>query len=55
MQLENQVGTKTYKWWEEQELRELTAAMGLSDFQRNRSRRFIMFSVRKPGMLDPSA
>ena len=36
------------QWWEEQELRELTAAMGLKDFQRHRSNRFIMFAVRKP-------
>ena len=37
-----------YQWWEEAELRELTAAMGLQNFQRHRSNRFIMLSVSKP-------
>ncbi len=36
------------QWWEEQELRELTATMGLQNFQRHRSNRFIMFAVQKP-------
>lgn len=36
------------KWWEEQELRDLCAAVGLIDFQRQRSNRFILFSARKP-------
>ena len=40
------------QWWEEQELRELTATMGLQNFQRHRSNRFIMFSVQKPWSSD---
>ena len=36
------------QWWEEQELRELTATMGLENFRRHRSNRFIMFCVQKP-------
>ena len=40
--------SNNYQWWEEAELKELTAAMGLQDFQRYRSNRFILFSVRKP-------
>ena len=39
---------RTLQWWEEQELRELMATMGLRNFQRHRSNRFIMFSVQKP-------
>ncbi|EIE18993.1 S-adenosyl-L-methionine-dependent methyltransferase [Coccomyxa subellipsoidea C-169] len=41
-------GGSNYQWWEEAELRELTAAMGLQDFQRHRTNRFIMFAVQKP-------
>lgn len=37
-----------YRWWEEQELRDLTASMGLQNFQRHRRNRFILFSVTKP-------
>ena len=40
--------SNNYQWWEEAELKELTAAMGLQDFRRHRSNRFIMFSVHKP-------
>ena len=40
--------SNNYQWWEEVELKELIAAMGLQDFQRHRSNRFILFSVRKP-------
>eukprot|EP00884_Botryococcus_braunii_P021550 jgi/Botrbrau1/8079/Bobra.0230s0006.1 len=40
--------SRTYKWWEEAELRDLAAAAGLVDFQRKRSFRFIMFSAQKP-------
>lgn len=36
------------KAWEETELRELAQSVGLQDFQRQRSSRYIMFSVRKP-------
>lgn len=43
---------QSYKWWEELELRELTSAMGLTDFTCSRSQQFIMFSVRKPGQLE---
>ncbi|CAK0786209.1 hypothetical protein CVIRNUC_009422 [Coccomyxa viridis] len=39
--------SSNYQWWEEQELRELMATMGLRNFQRHRSNRFIMFSVQK--------
>ena len=34
--------------WQEAELRNLTACVGLDDFTRERSQRFIQFSVRKP-------
>ncbi|KAL3143218.1 hypothetical protein ABBQ38_002072 [Trebouxia sp. C0009 RCD-2024] len=37
-----------YRWWEEQELRDLTSSMGLQNFQRHRINRFIMFAVTKP-------
>ncbi|GLI62397.1 hypothetical protein VaNZ11_005014 [Volvox africanus] len=37
-----------YRWWEEQELRDLCTAVGLEDFRRERDWRFIMFAVSKP-------
>lgn len=37
-----------YRWWEEQELRDLTASMGLQNFSRHRNNRFILFAVSKP-------
>lgn len=37
-----------YRWWSEDELRDVCAAAGLVDFRRWRRNRFIMFSVRKP-------
>mmetsp|Transcript_5371 Transcript_5371/g.14464 ORF Transcript_5371/g.14464 Transcript_5371/m.14464 type:complete len:351 (-) Transcript_5371:679-1731(-) len=37
-----------YRWWEEAELRDLCTGVGLQDFARDRSWRFIMFSARKP-------
>ena len=37
-----------YRFWEEAELRELCDAVGLADWQRSRSRSFIMFAARKP-------
>lgn len=37
-----------YKWWEEGELKDLAAAVGLADFRRNRDFRFIMFAATKP-------
>lgn len=46
--LDPMAGGSNYQWWEEAELRELTAAMGLQNFQRHRTNRFIMFSVQKP-------
>ena len=42
------MGDQMYKWWEEDEIRDLCAAAGLVEFQRNRRARFILFSVRKP-------
>ncbi|KAK9784879.1 hypothetical protein WJX73_010017 [Symbiochloris irregularis] len=51
MKIENQA-MRSYKWWEELELKELTEAMGLTKFTRTRQRQFIMFSVRKPGTLE---
>merc|ERR1711879_433620 len=37
-----------YKFWEEQELKDLCTALGLKDFRREREQRFIMFAVTKP-------
>lgn len=37
-----------YKWWEEDEIRDLCAAVGLKAFRRERQNRFIMFCVEKP-------
>ncbi|KAI3430392.1 hypothetical protein D9Q98_004987 [Chlorella vulgaris] len=39
---------QAYKWWQEQELRDLCDSVGLVDFRRARSNRFILFSVAKP-------
>ena len=47
--------SNNYQWWEEAELRELTAAMGLQNFKRQRSNRFILFSARKPAALYEAA
>jgi len=38
-----------YRWWTEPELRDLTAMCGLEGFDRQRTKQFIMLSVRKPG------
>lgn len=38
----------TYKFWEEEELKDLCRAVGLQEFRRERSQRFIMFAVTKP-------
>jgi hypothetical protein len=46
MQLEP--SPQAYKWWQEQELRDLCDSVGLVDFRRARSNRFILFSVTKP-------
>ncbi|KAL4422656.1 hypothetical protein ABPG75_008853 [Micractinium tetrahymenae] len=40
---------RMYKWWSEPELRDLCAQVGLVDWRRSRSNRFIMFAVSKPG------
>ena len=37
-----------FKYWEEDELKDLCAAVGLVDYERTRRRMFIMFSARKP-------
>lgn len=39
---------RAYKWWEEQELRDLMTTVGLDEWDSYRSWRFIMFAVRKP-------
>ncbi len=51
LQLDPMSGGSNYQWWEEAELRELTAAVGLQNFKRHRTNRFIMFSVQKPQIL----
>ncbi|KAG1680345.1 hypothetical protein FOA52_015435 [Chlamydomonas sp. UWO 241] len=40
-----------YKWWEEQELKDLCASVGLDRYTRERSNRFIMLCARKPGSM----
>lgn len=40
--------SNSYKWWEEAELQDLCDTVGLGDWSRHRTNRFIMFSVRKP-------
>lgn len=37
-----------FKWWEEDEIRDLAASVGLRGFTRQRSNRFILFCVQKP-------
>lgn len=39
---------RSYRWWEEGELRDLVTTVGLANFQRERRLRFIMFSASKP-------
>ena len=39
---------RAYKWWQEQELKDLCNTVGLLDFRRARSNRFILFSATKP-------
>ncbi|KAG2485936.1 hypothetical protein HYH03_015380 [Edaphochlamys debaryana] len=48
-QLAGSRGGQPYRWWEEAELRELCEGVGLKDFRRDRSWRFIMFAATKPG------
>ncbi len=40
--------SSSYRWWNEQELRDLCAMVGLVDFQRIRTRQFILLNVTKP-------
>jgi len=40
--------TSSYRWWNEAELRDLCAMVGLTDFQRIRTRQFILLRVSKP-------
>ena len=37
-----------YRWWNEQELKEICARMGLRFWQSKRTFRFIFFTVAKP-------
>ena len=39
---------RAYKWWQEQELKDLCNTVGLLDFRRARSNRFIIFAATKP-------
>jgi ubiquinone/menaquinone biosynthesis C-methylase UbiE len=39
----------SYRWWSEPELRDLTAMVGLTGFERQRTRQFILLRVTKPG------
>ena len=47
-QIDSSLVRAQYKWWEEDELKDLCASVGLESFTRERSWRFIMFSARKP-------
>jgi ubiquinone/menaquinone biosynthesis C-methylase UbiE len=47
--LESVVGSSNaYRWWEEDEIRDLCDVAGLQSFKRERKNRFIMFCVSKP-------
>lgn len=47
--LESVVGSSNaYRWWEEDEIRDLCDTAGLQSFMRERKNRFIMFCVSKP-------
>ncbi len=39
----------TIKYWDEAELVDLVAGVGLTRYERTRSRMFIMFAASKPG------
>lgn len=39
---------RSFRWWAEQELRDLCSQSGLVDFQRVRKQQFILFTARKP-------
>jgi hypothetical protein len=45
----NDQGAAGFRYWEEAELTDLAASVGLGSYQRIRSRMFILFSVTKPG------
>ena len=45
-----QLVSAQYKWWSEDELRDLFASVGLRSFRRQRNFRFILWSVRKPDL-----
>lgn len=40
--------SSAYKFWNEQELKEICTRMGLKGWQQRRNLRFIMFAVQKP-------
>ena len=42
------VDNGTFKWWQEDELRDLCGSVGLGAFVRNRDNRFILFRATKP-------
>jgi len=41
-------GSGSYRWWNEGELKEICARMGLDAYKCERRLRFILFSVTKP-------
>lgn len=45
----------TIKYWDEGELVDLVNSVGLTDYQRERSRMFVMFSAAKPGGAEASS
>jgi hypothetical protein len=47
------VNTRSFRYWEEDELRDLCSSVGLQGFTRNRSRMYIMFSAIKPEQQPP--
>eukprot|EP00887_Chlorella_sp_A99_P007194 scaffold2.g7194.t1 len=47
-QLDPMNSNSSMRYWDEAELRDLCTAVGLQDFRRNRSNRFIMFAATKP-------
>jgi hypothetical protein len=48
VQASKRAQSRQYQLWEEDELRDLAAAVGLVGFSRTRSFRYIMFSAAKP-------
>ncbi len=51
-QIDKALVSSTYRWWEEEELRDLCASVGLQGFRRHRSFRFILFTAAKPQLPD---